>query len=266
MDIKEAINRKSNSLYRHPWELARVEVVRHFLDNITQGINPEKINIIDIGCGDLFVLETIGSYFDFKSLIGIDIGFDSQTIKLLEAKYENTNIKICNDLNQVSVNENETSIILLLDVVEHIKEDKAFLLNLLNYNFVNDRTTILITVPSFQSLFCSHDDYMVHFRRYSNFNMVKLLHECNYTIQKKGYFFLILLLPRLLIILKEEVLKKKPSSEVSGTGLTTWNHGKFITNAFKQILLFDFMILSFLAKFKIKLPGLSNYVICKKSV
>ncbi|MEP7168780.1 MAG: methyltransferase domain-containing protein [Bacteroidota bacterium] len=266
MDIKEAKNRKSKSTYRHPWELARVEIVRRFLVKITQGINPQKINIIDIGCGDLFVLETIGSHFNFKSLIGIDIGFDLQTIKLLENKYENTNMKIYNDLNQVSVNEDEFSIILLLDVVEHIKEDKIFLSNLYNYNFVNDKATILITVPSFQSLFCSHDDYMVHFRRYSNFNMVKLLYECNYTIQKKGYFFFSLLLPRLLIILKEKILKKKPSIDVSGTGLTTWNHGKFTTDTLKQILLLDFTLMSLLAKFKITLPGLSNYVICKKSV
>lgn len=265
MDIKEAVNRKNNSGCRHPWELARVEIVKFFLLETTKKINPEKINIIDIGCGDLFVLETIGSCFNFKSLTGIDTAIDANTIKLLNNKYENTKITVCNDLKQVSVSENEISIILLLDVVEHINDDKSFLSGLLKYNFVNEKTTFIVTVPSFQNLYCSHDDYMLHFRRYSNFMIVKLLNDCNYTIQKNGYFFFILLLPRLIINIKERILKKHFVSDTE-TALTTWKGGRLITNVLKTILLLDFHVLSFFKKLNIKLPGLSNYVICKKSV
>lgn len=266
MDIREAINNKSNSISRHPWELARIEIVEKFIHETTSNLDTSIINIIDIGCGDIFVLETLRSHFNFKSLIGIDIALDSSAIALFEKKYTNTNISIYNDINQISVNDNENSIVLLLDVVEHIEDDDVFLSNLIKYNFVNDKTTFLITVPSFQCLYSKHDEYLLHFHRYKNSELVKQLQDCNYKIQRKGYLFFILLLPRILSVLKEKIFKTSHLKKADQTSLTKWNDKGFITKTIKNILLIDYYLLTFLSTINIKLPGLSNYVICKKSV
>jgi len=266
MDIREAINNKNKSISRHPWELARVEIVKTFIHKIISNKDTSNINLIDIGCGDMFVLETLSSHFNFKSIFGIDTALDSNSIELLEKQYRNTNISICNDINQVSVNDNENSIVLLLDVVEHIKDDDVFLSNLIKYNFVNEKTSFLITVPSFQGLYCKHDEYLLHYRRYNNSELVKQLQGHKYKIHSNGYLFSILLFPRIIEVIKEKIFKPPHLKNTDQTSLTQWTGNAFITKTVQVILLLDYYILYFLSKLKIKLPGLSNYVICKKSV
>ncbi len=264
MDIKETLNRDGNNEYRHPWELARLEVVKKELKKITKNMVIENTNIIDIGCGDLFVLEKLNSYFNFQSLIGVDTAFDEQTINLKNKEYSNTNIRVCNNIENIKVNNKNTSIVLLLDVVEHIEKDELFLSNLSKQNFINEDTIFFITVPAFQSLFSKHDVFLQHYRRYNNSQLKHLLKKTNYKIEKMGYFFSILLLPRIFTLVKERL--NKNNKQLNGTGLTKWDKGKFITHSIRDILFLDYLLSSFLMKLKIKLPGLSNYVICKKYV
>ncbi len=266
MDLREAINNKNDLNSRHPWELARVEIVKKFIHNTIPNKDTTNFNLIDIGCGDMFVLETLNSHFNFNSVIGIDTALDPSEIILLNEKNKNTNISVYNDINQVSVNDNKNSIVLLLDVIEHIKNDNVFLSNLIKYNFVNDKTYFIITVPSFQSLYCKHDEYLLHYRRYNNLELVKQLQNHSYKIESNGYLFFSLLFPRLIEVLKEKIFNSKHSKNTTQTSLTQWTGNTFITKIIEAILLLDYYILCFLSKIKIKLPGLSNYVICKKPV
>jgi hypothetical protein len=115
-------------------------------------------------------------------------------------------------------------------------------------------------------LFCSHDNFLQHYRRYSNSQIVNLLKTTNYYIIANGYFFFILIFPRLVKIIKEKVFRFIKQNETTGTGLTTWKGNKFVSSFIKNFLLFDYLITSSLLKIKIKVPGLSTFVICKKSV
>jgi 2-polyprenyl-3-methyl-5-hydroxy-6-metoxy-1,4-benzoquinol methylase len=267
MDIKELKNRKEDAPYRHPWELARIEVIFKELKKIIKLTDSiEDISIIDIGCGDLFVLESINEAFKFKELLGVDNAINQDIIEKYEENCTNKKIRLFNDLNQIQISKNNISIILLLDVIEHINNDKLFLDNLLKCAFVNEKTIFFITVPSYQSLFCSHDVFLAHYRRYSNTQLVALLRATNYYIISKGYFFSILLIPRLMTVLKEKFFTKKDSNTVDGTDLTNWNQKKLISLGLKYALLVDYFITMNLLKIKVRLPGLSNFVICKKSV
>ncbi len=264
MDIKETLNNYKS--YRHPWELARLEIVKKELLRIVENTDTKKINIIDIGCGDLFVLEKIKSYFNFKQLIGVDTAINCETLQKHERKYQDTNILIYNDINKIEIGENETSIVFLFDVIEHIKDDKKFLTNLQKYDFVNENTFFYITVPSFQSLFSKHDEFLEHYRRYNNKQLIDLLINSGYKSLRHGYFFSILLLPRILTIIKERIFKKTLNNKLDNTNLAKWDKGKFTTSVIKNILLIDYYFSSIILILKIKLPGLSNYIICKKSV
>ena len=54
---------------------------------------------------------------------------------------------------------------MLLDVLEHIENDKEFLILIKKKLKINGR--LLITVPAFEKLWSSEDDAAGHFRRYT---------------------------------------------------------------------------------------------------
>lgn len=259
MDIKEKIN-GTTPTKRHPWELARLEVIVDFLKtSITD--EEANISIIDIGCGDLFVLDQLSYFFKFDERIGVDIAYSNDELLLLKNKYS---IKLYNQLEKVKVKKGNATIILLNDVIEHIEDDQAFIREVSNSNFVNSETIFIITVPAFQSLFSAHDVFLEHYRRYHLSQLKTLLINSHFSIQSSGYFFFSLLFPRWLSVKIEK--NKSQQKQTEGTGLSHWEGGRFITLLIKKILLLDYWMTKQFLRIGITLPGLSTFVICKKSV
>ena len=77
-----------------------------------------------------------------------------------------------------------------------------------------------------------------------------------------GYFFFSLLLPRYLQVKKEKAQKNLDTT----TGLVDYNGGALSTWLVKTVLVIDFKISLFFKLLGMKLPGLSNYIICKKQL
>lgn len=246
---------------RHPWELARIEIVKKL---IQKNIPPEKITetiVYDIGCGDTFVLEKLVDFFTFNSGIGVDIEFNDNHLTTLNERFNNKNISIYRELDHIQDQKNEAfKIVLLLDVVEHIENDYDFMKMLSEHHLFQENTIFFITVPAFQKLFTSHDVFLKHYRRYSKQSMQELLQKNDFKIIKNGYFFISLLIPRGLSAIKEHFTKRK---NISNTQLGSWNKGETITSMIKNILLLDYFITSKLSKI-ITLPGLSTFAVCKK--
>ena len=263
MDLREIQNRKNSSSNRHPWELARLEILKKKLNAISKNLNTNEIVIVDIGCGDTFVLETISEHFRFKNFYGVDTAFQSEDINNIEKKY-NGKIKLFNDVNDLKLNEKDVHIVLLMDVIEHIENDKKFVNDLYKKEFINEKSVILATVPSYQNLFCSHDNFLLHFRRYKNSEFINLFEGAGFKITESGYFFFVLIIPRIIKVLAEKVFPNKTDNSINGSALTYWNHNKLITNFFKFVLMTDYRLSAFFLRLKIKIPGLSNFVICKK--
>ena len=136
MDIKEVqnINFVAN---RHPWELARVKIIENFVQKVSKQQDFSKISIIDIGCGDLFVLKTIRKHFQFSEFFGVDVALTAENLANLENSLSETNIKVFNNLNDISAKSNNMVIVLLNDVIEHIADDKTFLLHLQKHPSIN---------------------------------------------------------------------------------------------------------------------------------
>lgn len=262
MDVKELRNLKKGTS-RHPWELARVKIIISLIRKAIINEETSKISIIDIGCGDLFVLESIYNQIDISEYIGIDIALKTNDINNLMSKNLDKKIKVLNNYNDIEIKEGNISLILLNDVLEHIENDKYFFNELQNFSFVNKNSIFIITVPAFQSLFCSHDKYLNHYRRYSNKQLIKAVSIENTKIYFKGYFFFNLLLPRFLKVIKERFIEESFSES---TDLSTWKGGKILTSFLSKILVLDAKLLLNLARFKIIIPGLSTFIICKKYV
>jgi hypothetical protein len=124
----------------------------------------------------------------------------------------------------------------------------------------HSETIVVVTVPAYQFLFCSHDEWLEHYRRYSVKMLQQCLHQAKFTSIKSGYFFSTLLLPRILQKTKERFIK---SNTKNVTGIGDWSGGGFLSTLIKNILLFDYKFSKILRCAGVKLPGLSCYGIFK---
>ncbi len=257
MDLIELKNKTNTA--RHPWEYARFNVLKSFLKKMV-GNNPKPV-ILDIGCGDSFVLESISEIYPNAKLIGVDTAFTPEIIAENNIRLKNRNIFFYYTINEVP-KDVKADCILLMDVIEHIEFDIDFLMQVNASAFVTNQTQWFITVPAFQSLFCSHDVFLGHYRRYNNAMLVDHCTKGGLKKNKVGYFFFSLLLPRYLQVKKEVEQKKKNLS----TDIVDWNGSPFKTKLITFILTLDFNFTKLLGALGIKMKGLSNYIICQKSV
>ncbi|MGY6560479.1 MAG: class I SAM-dependent methyltransferase [Luteibaculaceae bacterium] len=251
MDLVEK-NKRTKVEVRHPWELARVEVVKQIIQKNTDVKNIK--NILDVGCGDVFVAMQLSEWLPNAAIYCVDTAFNESLVKELKTEINNRPIFLFKDLNEVP-KDFTADLVLLLDVIEHIEHDVAFLTQLKTKPQIDNATQFLITVPAFQHLFCQHDVFLGHYRRYTNKSLVRTIEKSDLTVVKIGYFFFSLVIARLLTATKEKIFKNKNGT----TGLVEWNKGVSISTTIKQFLIFDAKFFGFF----LKLPGLSNYVLCK---
>lgn len=263
MDLREAQLSNYIPLRRHPWELARIEVVRELIKKNLPLIEKENSTILDVGCGDTFLIEELSNSFPKASFIAVDNAFNQEMIQSLNRRFENEKkaIHVFNNLKSTRDVVKQIDSVLLLDVIEHVPDDVALLKEIQDIKGVNEMTVFFITVPAFQKLFCQHDNFLGHYRRYTNESLESSIKKAGLNKINVGYFFFSLLLPRVVQVVVEKLFKP-----AKATGIGEWKGGKFKTNIIKDILGLDFKISKNLKKAGFKLPGLSNYIICKKAV
>ncbi len=263
MDLREAKLSNYNITARHPWELARLEVVLQFLKSIEKD-KSAKITILDIGCGDTYVVEKISEYYHNAKFLAIDTAFTDTLIDELNNKFieNNNSIQLFKSI-ETATNKLQKSvdIVLMLDVLEHIESDTDFLKSMLQNSIIDKNTQFLITVPAYQYLFSSHDEFLGHYRRYNNKSLKKLINNVGLKHNKIGYFFTSLFLIRNLQAIIEKILPPKKNK-----GIGDWKSNKIKDNILYYMLIIDFKITYLFKKIKIPISGLSNYIICKKSV
>ena len=172
-----------------------------------------------------------------------------------------SNLDLYEHIDHIPCKEQSIDAIFLMDVLEHIENDVAFVKTLLSNKIVKNETVFFITVPAYQSLFSSHDQLLNHYRRYNCKQLVRIANTTSMIIAQYGYFFSSLLVPRLLEVALE---KRSIFNSKTETDLSKWQGAFLIDFLFKQILMYDFKISQFLRKFNITCPGLSCYMICQK--
>lgn len=260
MDLRELKENKNAA--RHPWEIARLNVVDGLFKQHLPRLN-QHFTLLDVGCGDTWFVEQMSVRYPNAKMAGVDIAFEPQLLAQLQQKFKNTNVNVFSSLELAKdFVGKKVDVVLLLDVIEHIEDDIAFLKWLQTFDFITDETVFVITVPAYQKLFCSHDVFLGHYRRYTNTMLLNHTNQANLNAIGLGYFFTSLLFPRIIQVLQEKVMVKNATHQTKG--LADWQ-GQSVKNKIIATILFtDYKITNFLKKLGIKLPGLSNYVICKK--
>lgn len=231
MDLIE----KNSNIFRHPWELSRSDsVIKDIIKDYKEGL------ILDIGCGDsYFDYRLLNSNIEIKKLYGIDIN--------LPECFKKDNYIVVNNYNKLKNKKFDT--IIMLDVLEHIENDKEFLEKNIN-ELLDDNGRLIITIPTHQCLFSKHDTMLKHYRRY-NIKMIKdLANKTGYKIINYHYFYLSLLIVRFLF------------RSAGGLGKWSMSPNNIITKTLRFLLNVDYFICKKLYKIS---NGLSLYVVLEKT-
>jgi len=262
MDLVEARQRGFTAATRHPWELARLEVVRRLIDG-SVGLGPGAA-VLDVGCGDTFVVEQLAATYPAAAFHAVDTAFTDDLIAHYRAHLQAKNVFVSSSLDTIALPPGQRiSLILLMDVLEHIADDHGFLTQLLAHPALSADTRVLITVPAYQALFCSHDKALGHYRRYSNDQVRHLLERSGLAPLELGYFFSSLVPMRVVQVMKERLVGVPEGTET--TGLVTWKGGSTTTAVLKNLLILDSRVSAALGRLGLTVPGLSNFAVCRKS-
>jgi len=260
MDIKELqVSDGKSTKQNHPWEYARSKVIFSILKNYLK--RGERGTALDVGCGDVFFLTRFADKYPNFELIAVDTAFDQEIISKITAKNSKYNIRFFNDIQNVRSSRG-ASVVFLLDVIEHIEDDIRFLKELSSQAYISPETIIVITVPAFNSLYCNHDKWLGHYRRYSHSLLKQHIESAELSYIEGGYFFTSLLFPRYI---QKIIEKLKKSSDIRNQGIGNYKGGAVLSFLYENFLLLDFYFLKIFRFLGIKIPGLSTYVICSSN-
>jgi len=244
MDIKEQKRINAKEFHRHPWEMIRLEFIINILKNVYRN-NSFPSSILDIGAGDLYISELLSNYFLSSKIVSVDTAY--------EHCFDSGRVHVVNSMD--SVPNDRYSLILLLDVLEHINDDVGFLSSLVK-RFSSSNTIFLIAVPLHPSLFSEHDINLGHRRRYDYTELLSRVKETGLNIINSGNLFSSLFIFRMLQVIIGKVFGKlRPGKKgASFADVSSWNHSVLLTTIVKTLLRLD-------VKYANRFPGLSGYVL-----
>lgn len=145
-----------------------VPLENYFLEAEKAGIN----ELVDIGAGSGFFTVSLKEKFPtkVKKVHLVDIGYSKAE---MEASL-NTSI----EKKHVIDSDTKDSLLVMMDVLEHIEDDSAFLKSLKDRCTTNNK--FFVTVPAFKSIWSGHDVYLEHYRRYT-------IDSLQYVLQTNGF-------------------------------------------------------------------------------
>ena len=187
---KEVYKRHINNYSNHWWFQARKKILETV---IKRNISKKNINILDFGSGSGVNVKMLSRYGHVSIYEPHAI-----TRKYLRKKFNSKKYSVINKYI-----ERKYDLILLADVLEHIKDDKRIIKKL--NKTLKKNGFILITVPSYKILFSKKDLILGHYRRYSKKEVLNLFG--NLKTVKLTFFNSILFFPISFIILFFKFLK-----------------------------------------------------------
>lgn len=240
--------------------MARLEVIYNLLKKICPNAEQSSMHILDIGCGDTFVVDNLSRRLPFAKFSAVDSEFTDTDISRFRERYKGRPLDVYRSLDCLwRTTPEQIDIILLLDVIEHVKDDCGFLKKLRTMPGVSDGTVFLLTVPAFQSLFSKHDVYLKHHRRYNKIQLINTLIDAGFHLQKSGYFFSSLLLVR---VFEKAAEVTSPHNIQNEKGIGAWRSRYMLDDFIKHCLIIDYKVARWVSNYGLNMPGLSAYAIC----
>ena len=189
---------------KHWWFVSKKKIVLDFIDRYLSSNDNHKI--LDIGCGSglmLNALEQIGDTY------GMDMSDDA--INFSKEIFSGTAKKGMLPDN-IPYDEEYFSLVVALDVIEHVNDDRASLNAIRSH--IAEGGQAVISVPACMFLWSEHDVLNEHKRRYTLEELKGKLIDAGFTIEKISYFNTFLFPLISLVRMINNLLKRKGSSEI----------------------------------------------------
>ena len=259
MDLREI---PGESFTRHPWEGARARFFTGLVADRRLGGGQTPLQVLDVGAGDGYLAGQLLGRLPAGSAVTCFDPFYTDAHLARPAQPGLTFTRQRPD--------RRFDLVLLLDVVEHVPDDRAFLGEIVN-NALAKGGAALISVPAWMSLYCQHDQALGHHRRYRPAELGALVSAVGLTAVAQGGLFHSLLAPRTATKLGELArgIRSRPDpagpAVFADTELGRWRAGKAVTAAVNAALRVDNGLSRLAAKVGLPLPGLSVWTLGIKS-
>jgi len=161
---------------RHWWFVGRRAIVSSLLRNSAL---PKDARILDLGCGTGGNLAMLAK---FGEVIGAELDESAAALARERDVAPIVRGKLPNDL---PLDAGAFDCVTLLDVLEHIEDDRATLETV--NTLLAPEGLLLITVPAFHFLWGPHDEAHHHQRRYRAKGLRRLLKDTGYEITTLSY-------------------------------------------------------------------------------
>jgi len=183
---------------QHWWWRARERIILTHLERLTPpgGFGP----ILDVGCGDGLFLEKL-------TAVGDPEGVEEDASLVTAAGRARGPIHV-GPFDASFRPGRRYALILLLDVLEHLRDDRACVRHALD--LLAPQGTIVITVPAFRILWTAHDDVNRHVTRYTKATLGRLAADTGLRIDHAEYLFQWTALLKLAVRAKEAVWRREP--------------------------------------------------------
>ncbi len=184
-------------LYReHWWWRAREEFLMRQLRSLDLPPHPR---VLDVGCGN-------GLFFDKLSTLGGEVeGIESDAALVSSGGPRNIHI---GPFDRTFAPDKRYSLILMLDVLEHLSEREAALEHAAT--LLEPGGYLIVTVPAFLCLWTTHDDINHHYTRYTKATFLNAAAGAPVSIVCMRYFFHFLAAIKLVVRIKERMISTRP--------------------------------------------------------
>jgi trans-aconitate methyltransferase len=245
VDLRE----RSGGGLRHPWETARIVAI----EAIVRRLGIEWPRVLDVGCGDGYLVGELHRRLGFREVVGQDINLTDELI----IELSQPGVRLVRQLDELSY---RADVMLLLDVFEHVESPASWLERLVDERLA-DGGRVVITVPAFQSLFTEHDRALEHVRRFSRGELLDEIARAGLVALESGYLFASLLLPRSLAVLRERVWPRQVRP--AQTGLGAWRGSERMNHLLHRALVLDNELCLAAHARGVIVPGLTVWLTCR---
>lgn len=193
--------------YRKMYELedrywyfqGRKEIIGGLLDQWMPQ-DGRNLRILDVGCGTGLMLGKL------KAMGLNPVGADLHTLSMQYCRKRMIEKLVRADVTNLPFPDNSFDVILALDLIEHVEDDKGLLREF--HRVAAPGAKVLITVPAHPYLWSEHDEALHHYRRYRKKPFLRLLKHLRFRPLRYTYAIGILYYPIVLFRLTQRLLKR----------------------------------------------------------
>ena len=186
-DLKEAYAELERE---HWWFRARRRILLDIARRFVRAGDVDGFRIADIGCGPGANPE---AFSELGDVTGVEISADALDALSPVAGAR----KIVASAAATGLPEKSFNLVLCLDVLEHLEDDRAALAECLRITAPGGAA--IVTVPAVRGLWSAHDCANMHLRRYEKAHLVRLACGAGYGVEFATYFNAFLFLPAVLV-------------------------------------------------------------------